>query len=143
MTVLWVIVGGLLVVAWVLSVVDIFRRQYSGWTTVGWLVLIVILPFIGSLIYWRMRQPTSAEAEQEYLAEADRRRSAGSATLRQHWDGAVTPARGDVSAPLDPACTRPCSSDPRRAGSWTWLSDPWDVAVEPPEAASGARSPAP
>jgi hypothetical protein len=78
MTVLWVIVGGLLVVAWVLSVVDIFRRQYSGWTTVGWLVLIVILPFIGSLIYWRMRQPTSAEAEQEYLAEADRRRSARS-----------------------------------------------------------------
>jgi hypothetical protein len=33
-------------------VVDVFRRRYSGWTTVGYLALIVILPFAGSLIYW-------------------------------------------------------------------------------------------
>jgi hypothetical protein len=77
MTVLWVIVGSLLLVAWFLSVVDIIRRRYSGWTTVGWLVLIVILPFVGSLIYWQMRQPTRAESEQEYLAQAELRRSAG------------------------------------------------------------------
>jgi Phospholipase_D-nuclease N-terminal len=81
MTVLWIIVGSLLLVVWVLSVVDIFRRHYSGWTTVGWLVLIVILPFVGSLIYWRMRQPTQEEMEQEleqeYLAQIEQRRSAG------------------------------------------------------------------
>jgi hypothetical protein len=76
MTVLWIIVGSLLLVVWVLSVVDIFRRHYSGWTTVGWLVLIVILPFVGSLIYWRMRQPTREEIEQVYLAQAEQRRSA-------------------------------------------------------------------
>jgi Phospholipase_D-nuclease N-terminal len=75
MTVLWIIVASLLVVVWVLSVADIFRRHYSTWTTVGWLALIVVLPFIGSLVYWGVRKPTRAETEQEYLAQADMRRS--------------------------------------------------------------------
>jgi phospholipase D-like protein len=75
-TVLWIIVSCLLAVVWVLSVLDIFRRHYSTWTTVGWIALIVVLPFIGSLIYWTVRKPTGAETEQEYLAEADLRRAA-------------------------------------------------------------------
>ena len=62
---------------WVLSVVDIVRRRYSGWTTAGWLALIVIVPFVGSIIYWVVRKPTREDAEQQYLAEADRRRGAG------------------------------------------------------------------
>lgn len=76
MTVLWIIVGSLLAVAWALSILDLFRRHYPPWTTVGWLALIVILPFVGSLIYWAVRKPTRDEAEQEYLAEAELRRSA-------------------------------------------------------------------
>ena len=75
MTVLWIIVASLLVVVWVLTIVDIFRRHYSTWTTVGWIALIVVLPFVGSLIYWGVRKPTRDETEQEYLAEADLRRS--------------------------------------------------------------------
>ena len=75
MTVLWIIVASLLVVVWVLTIVDIFRRHYSTWTTVGWIALIVVLPFVGSLIYWGVRKPTGDETEQEYLAEADLRRS--------------------------------------------------------------------
>ena len=77
MTVLWIIVACLLVVVWVLSVVDIFRRRYSAWTTIGWIALIVILPFLGSVIYWGVRKPTRSETEQEYLAQADLRRSRG------------------------------------------------------------------
>jgi hypothetical protein len=76
MTVLWIIVACLLAVAWVLTIADIFRRHYPGWTTAGWIALVVVLPFIGSLIYWTVRKPTRAEAEQEYLAEADLRRGA-------------------------------------------------------------------
>ena len=78
MTLLWFIVGGLVLIAWVLSIADIFRRHYSVGTTVGYLALVLILPFIGSLIYWAVRKPTRAETEQEYLAEADMRRSAAS-----------------------------------------------------------------
>jgi type II secretory pathway component PulF len=53
MSLLWITGLCLLAVVWVLSIVDIIRHHYSGWTTVAWLALIVILPFIGSLIYWR------------------------------------------------------------------------------------------
>jgi hypothetical protein len=31
---------------------------------------------VGSIIYWLVRKPGREEAEQQYLAEADRRRSA-------------------------------------------------------------------
>jgi hypothetical protein len=75
-TVLWIIVACLLAVVWVLSIIDIFRRHYSAWTTVGWIALIIVLPFVGTLIYWSVRKPTGAETEQEYLAQADLRRSA-------------------------------------------------------------------
>jgi amino acid transporter len=78
MSVLWIIVLCLVALVWVLSVIDIVRRHYSGWTTAGWLGLIVILPIVGSIIYWFARKPTREDAEQHYLAEADRRRSAGS-----------------------------------------------------------------
>jgi hypothetical protein len=60
-----------------LGVVDIVRQHYSGWTTAGWVALIVILPIVGSIISWFARTPTREDAEQQYLAEADRRRSAG------------------------------------------------------------------
>ena len=77
MSLLWIIVFCVVALVWVLSIVDIVRQHYSGWTTAAWLALIVILPIIGSIIYWFARKPTSADAEQQYLAEADRRRSAG------------------------------------------------------------------
>ena len=76
MSVLWIIVLSLVALVWVLTIVDIFRQRYAGWTMVGWIALVVILPIVGSMIYWFARKPTRAEAEQQYLADADRRRSA-------------------------------------------------------------------
>ncbi len=76
MTVLWFIVAILVAIVWVLSIVDIIRSRYSTWTTIGWIALVVILPFIGSLIYWAVRKPPPNEAEQEYLAQESRRHDA-------------------------------------------------------------------
>jgi phospholipase D-like protein len=75
MTVLWIVGLSALVVIWGITIVDLFRRHYSGSATVGWLALIVLLPFIGALIYWGMRKPTASEVEQQYLGEAELRRS--------------------------------------------------------------------
>ena len=69
MSVLWIIVLCLVALVWVLSAVDIVRRHYSGWTTAGWLAVIVILPIVGSIIYWFARKPTREDAEQQYLAD--------------------------------------------------------------------------
>jgi hypothetical protein len=73
MTVMWTILASLLSIVWVLTIVDIFRRHYSGWTAFGYLALIVILPFAGSLIYWAVRKPTRAEIDRAYLGEAEMR----------------------------------------------------------------------
>jgi len=72
---MWSVLGVVVLIVWVLTLVDIFRRGYSGWTVVGYIALILILPFIGSAIYWAIRKPTAAEAERAYLAEADIRRT--------------------------------------------------------------------
>jgi hypothetical protein len=76
MTVFWIIGLGVLAVIWGITIVDVFRRHYSGRATVGWLALTVLVPFIGALIYWGMRKPTPLEVEQQYLGEAELRRSA-------------------------------------------------------------------
>jgi hypothetical protein len=76
MTVLWIIAATALAVIWVITIVDVFRRPHSGSATVGWLALIVLLPFLGALIYWGMRKPSRDEVEQQSLAQAELRRSA-------------------------------------------------------------------
>jgi hypothetical protein len=78
MTVMWSIIGALLFIVWVLTIVDILRRHYSGGTTVGYVALVVLLPFIGSLIYWAIRKPSADEVERAYLGEAEMRRSVAS-----------------------------------------------------------------
>ena len=78
MTVLWFLVSILVLVVWVLTIIDIVRRHYPVGTMIGWIALTIVLPFIGSAIYWATRKPTGREAEAEYLAEADMRRSTAS-----------------------------------------------------------------
>jgi hypothetical protein len=78
MTVLWIIGACALAIIWGITIVDLFRRHYSGSTTVGWLALIVLLPFIGAVIYWAVRKPSQDEIDQAYLGEAELRRSAAS-----------------------------------------------------------------
>jgi hypothetical protein len=73
--VLWIIGLTALAVIWGISIVDVLRHHYSGLAKVGWVALIVILPFIGSVIYWAVRKPSSDDLEQQYMAEADLRRT--------------------------------------------------------------------
>jgi Phospholipase_D-nuclease N-terminal/Short C-terminal domain len=49
---------------------DIFRRDdLSGWGKAGWILLIVVLPFLGILIYMIVRpKPTEAEIQQMAMA---------------------------------------------------------------------------
>lgn len=49
---------------------DIFRREdLSGWGKAGWIFLLVIIPFIGILIYMIVR-PKDLEQDRRMLAEA-------------------------------------------------------------------------
>jgi O-antigen ligase len=75
MTFLWIALATLVAVVWVLSLMDLFRRRYPTGTTIAWLALIVILPVIGSAIYWTARKPTAEEIEHDQLAQAEHRRT--------------------------------------------------------------------
>ena len=59
-------------------VIDVFRsHDMSGWAKAGWLIVLVVLPFIGLLIYLIARGPHMAQrAAQEQLDRADRIRAA-------------------------------------------------------------------
>ena len=59
-------------------VIDIFRsHDLSGWAKAGWLIVLVVLPFIGLLIYLIARGPHMAQrAAQDQLERADRIRAA-------------------------------------------------------------------
>ena len=38
---------------WLLIIIfsDLFRRDLSGWAKAGWVILLIVLPFLGTLIY--------------------------------------------------------------------------------------------
>ena len=61
------------ILLWAAAVVDVIRRQLTGWTIVGWLLLI-LAPIVGPMIYFALRKPSFDEVEQSYLAtrELDR-----------------------------------------------------------------------
>ena len=74
-TAVWVFILVPLGIVWVLGVVDIVRSHRSGWTTVGWLLAVILLPVIGTLAYWLTRKPTEREirrAQQAAAAGPDR-----------------------------------------------------------------------
>jgi energy-coupling factor transporter transmembrane protein EcfT len=55
MDVLWTMILFFCWVAWfwmlVLILSDVFRRDTSGWAKAGWSVFMIVLPFLGVLIY--------------------------------------------------------------------------------------------
>ncbi|WP_217922877.1 SHOCT domain-containing protein [Miltoncostaea oceani] len=59
-------------------VIDVFRsHDLSGWAKAGWLVVLVVLPFLGLLIYVITRGPKMAErGMRDQLERADQIRAA-------------------------------------------------------------------
>ncbi len=73
MSLLWIIFAGLLLVVWVLTVIDIVRRRLSVWKAVAWVLIALIIPFIGAAVYWALRKPDDADRERAAAAQASLR----------------------------------------------------------------------
>jgi hypothetical protein len=41
----------------VLTLADVFRQQYEMWTSIAWVLVVLIFPLVGSLVYWIARKP--------------------------------------------------------------------------------------
>jgi hypothetical protein len=75
---------------------DILRRDMSGWAKAGWMVLIVLLPFIGMLIYLIAR-PASVDGDGRHVFTGYGTRDASSAdqiakAVQLHEQGKITSA---------------------------------------------------
>ena len=63
MGLIWGTIAFLLVIVWAISVVDIVRRHLGAAATIGWILLVTVLPFVGAIVYWALRKPTQDELE--------------------------------------------------------------------------------
>lgn len=61
----------LVIFFWLLITVfaDLFRRKMSGWAKAGWVLVIIILPFLGILIYLITRGHSWAEDHEQWAKE--------------------------------------------------------------------------
>lgn len=82
MSLFWLIVAVIAIIVAAITLVDLFRHRRGGWATAGWALLVVILPLVGSVLYWATRQYSPEEAEEAYRAESDLRRSQQSAATK-------------------------------------------------------------
>lgn len=71
LTILWIF--GFIIFFWLLVTIfaDLFRdHETSGWAKAGWVILIIVLPFIGILIYLIARGKGMAERNMAAQAQA-------------------------------------------------------------------------
>ena len=74
-TVLWFAVAVVVAVVWALGLVDLFRRHLDLKHTIAWLLIVLILPILGTILYWVLRQPDAGELERTEAAQRDIRQS--------------------------------------------------------------------
>ena len=93
-----------LIMIWAFALIDIFRRDdLHGGAKAAWLIVVIIIPFIGTLIYLIARKPGSTPEERAAL---DAAREGGTAA-------APTGVDRDVARPTSctswPTCTTAAS----------------------------------
>ena len=79
----WITAGIIFVVIAAITLYDLIRNHdaHSTWGIIGWGVLIVVLPLVGSIIYWATRKTSAEDVEAQRLAEASVRQDAARAPV--------------------------------------------------------------
>lgn len=76
---LWQVVGGVLglvlLAIWGITVWDIVKSHLGAGKTAAWLIIVILLPFIGALLYWILRKPQGDEVQRQYDNEIAMRES--------------------------------------------------------------------
>jgi uncharacterized protein (DUF58 family) len=68
---LWGIIGVLLAIVVIISIFDIVRRHLGAGRTAAWILLVVLLPFLGSLLYWVLRPAADEEVSRQVDLERE------------------------------------------------------------------------
>jgi hypothetical protein len=69
----WQVLGGVLGVAvlviWGITIWEIVRSHFPAGKTAAWILIVLILPLIGSALFWILRKPEPDEVERQYENE--------------------------------------------------------------------------
>jgi uncharacterized PurR-regulated membrane protein YhhQ (DUF165 family) len=76
MGLLWTLIALVVAIIVVLTIVDIVRRHLGAKATTAWILVVIIVPIIGSIIYWAMRKPTQDEIDKAVAGDAELRAQA-------------------------------------------------------------------
>jgi phospholipase D-like protein len=63
-TATWVFILIPLLIVWVIGIFDILRSPLARSTKAAWILIVLILPVIGTVVYFATRRPTAKEIEQ-------------------------------------------------------------------------------
>ena len=64
------------ILLWGCALWDLIKGQYHGFAIVGWMVVILVLPILGPMIYFAVRKPSRHEIDEQYLADRELQRAA-------------------------------------------------------------------
>jgi hypothetical protein len=64
----WVFIVLPLLVVWAIGLVDILRRDYSWKRKTLWILVVLLLPVVGTITYFLVRKPTQAEIDEAVRA---------------------------------------------------------------------------
>jgi hypothetical protein len=73
MTFVWGVLGLLIATVWVITIWDIFRHHLGAMKTTAWVLIVLILPLVGSILYWALRKESQEDVDATVAAEAARR----------------------------------------------------------------------
>jgi hypothetical protein len=59
-TAFWVAASVVLVVVWAFTLADILRRGLDRRQLLAWILIVILLPFLGALLYWVLRRREAA-----------------------------------------------------------------------------------
>jgi type VI protein secretion system component VasK len=69
----WTLIAICVAIIWVITLIDLFRRHLGAGPTAAWLLIVILLPFVGALVYWVMRKPSSGEVQHYVEVERELR----------------------------------------------------------------------
>jgi hypothetical protein len=85
-TATWVFILIPLIVVWLCGIVDIVRRDLGRGAKAAWILIVVLLPVLGTILYFVLRKPTDKEIAEAQAAAED---------LKGDWPGVNQRLPGD------------------------------------------------
>jgi hypothetical protein len=69
-TFIWVVIAAAVAVVWLLGIIDIIKRRLDAKHTAAWLLIVLLLPILGTILYWVLRDPDPGDLRRAEAAQS-------------------------------------------------------------------------